>query len=562
MKWMPPFLAGHLGTRRAQRDLKILLYFVGAFLVLIALYSVTFHYLMAWEGRDFSWLTGFYWTLTVMSTLGFGDITFESDVGRGFSMIVLLTGMLFLLVLLPFTFLEFFYLPWMQAQATERVPRSLPENTRGHVVLTHHGPIARALLGKLEHYRYSYVLVIADREEALRLHDEGINVVRGETDDSEFYRAIRVEQAAMVVSTGSDIFNTSAAFAVRDVSREVPIVATADNPMAAEVLRVSGATRVLELTQMMGEALARRTRGGDSVSQVFGQIGQVLIAEAVAAGTPLVGKTIAQSGIRQEAGVTVAGVWQRGNFEIARADTVIGSESVMVLAGSRAQLEAFDKLYRTQTASPPAPVIIIGGGRVGRAMVKALAKRGLDYRIVERVAGRVKESDRVILGDASNPEVLEQAGIVSAPAVIITTHDDDTNIYLAIHCRRIRPDVQLVSRVTLERNVRTLHRAGCDFVISYASMGAATAFNLLKRSDVLMVAEGLDVFSAPLPRALRGQTVGQTSIRQQTGCSIIAVNADGQTVINPSPDFVLPEEGELVLIGTVESETRFLNLHG
>ena len=42
------------------------------------------------EGQAHSWLTGLYWTLTVMSTLGFGDITFHSDLGRAFSIVVLM----------------------------------------------------------------------------------------------------------------------------------------------------------------------------------------------------------------------------------------------------------------------------------------------------------------------------------------------------------------------------------------------------------------------------------------------------------------------------------------
>lgn len=39
------------------------------------------------EGRYHSWITGIYWTLTVMTTLGFGDITFTNDIGRLFSII-------------------------------------------------------------------------------------------------------------------------------------------------------------------------------------------------------------------------------------------------------------------------------------------------------------------------------------------------------------------------------------------------------------------------------------------------------------------------------------------
>ena len=54
------------------------------------------------EGEQHSWITGFYWTLVVMTTLGFGDITFTSDVGRLFSILVLLSGVVLLLVMLPF----------------------------------------------------------------------------------------------------------------------------------------------------------------------------------------------------------------------------------------------------------------------------------------------------------------------------------------------------------------------------------------------------------------------------------------------------------------------------
>src|SRR5678815_5373593 len=99
------------------QNLRLVMMYLGMLLALITLYSVLFHYLMSLEGQSHSWLTGFYWTLTVMSTLGFGDITFQSDLGRAFSIIVLLSGMVFLLILLPFTFIEFFYAPWMKSQA-------------------------------------------------------------------------------------------------------------------------------------------------------------------------------------------------------------------------------------------------------------------------------------------------------------------------------------------------------------------------------------------------------------------------------------------------------------
>ncbi|MCG8608249.1 TrkA family potassium uptake protein, partial [bacterium] len=247
--------------------------------------------------------------------------------------------------------------------------------------------------------------------------------------------------------------------------------------------------------------------------------------------------------------------------ETAKPDTLITSSTVLVLAGSKNQLQRYDEFFCIYHFSGE-PVLILGGGRVGRSTGQGLEKREIDYRIVECQAELVQGRDKFILGDAAETATLKEAGIEKAPAVIITTHDDDTNIYLTISCRRLRPDIQIISRATLERNVPTLHRAGADFVMSYASMGANTIFNLLKRSDILMVAEGLDVFKVSLPAALAGKTIAESPIRSLTGCSLIGVNSNGQMHINPNPDLRLPKDGEIVLIGTVEAEKRFLARYG
>ena len=94
------------------------------------------------EGEQHSWITGFYWTLVVMTTLGFGDITFTSDIGRLFSIVVLLSGVVLLLVMLPFMFISLFYAPWLEARVRLRAPREVPEGTRGHVILTEYDAIA------------------------------------------------------------------------------------------------------------------------------------------------------------------------------------------------------------------------------------------------------------------------------------------------------------------------------------------------------------------------------------------------------------------------------------
>ncbi len=560
IKSLPTLFLHYLKSRTSRRNLLVLGRFLTVLVVMVGLYSVIFHFLMAREGKDYSWITGVYWTLTVMSTLGFGDITFHTDAGRIFSLVVLLSGIVFLLVLLPFTFIEFFYEPWMAAQAAARVPRRVDRDMTDHVILIRYGPIATALIEKLTQYHYPYVVVLPEQEEVLRLHDQGLSVIVGDLDDPETYRRARVGQAALVAATRSDVTNTSVAFTVREVAPNVPIVGTARDADAIEILKLAGCTRVLGLAETLGGALARRTRSGDAAVHVIGRLDDVLVAEVNAAETPLVGTTLQDGNVRNTAGVTVVGAWRRGRFENARPETIVDNDTVLVLAGSGRQLEQFDQLCR-RIPGATAPVIIIGGGRVGRATARALDRRNITWRIVERHRERIRDPETYILGSAADPATMEKAGIKETPAVVVTTHDDDTNIYLTLYCRRLRPDMQIISRATLERNVPTLHRAGADFVISSATMGANILFNLLKRSDVLMVAEGLNVFKVKVPPELAGRTIAETSIRRDTGCSIVGVDADGTTTVNPDPNMTLPAEAELVLIGTVEAENRFLGMH-
>ena len=554
-------MASLMRSRRGRRNLRVLARFLFVLAGLIVVYSLAFHALMEREGQEHSWLTGFYWTLTVMSTLGFGDITFETDLGRAFSILVLVSGMVFLLMLLPFTFIEFFYEPWVKAQEAARTPRELPESIEGHVLLTRHDEVTEALVRRLNQHGISYALIEPNLEEALRLHDLGVNVVVGGRDDPETWRRVRVERAALVATTSSDVTNTSVVFTVRDLAPRVPIVATVTDEASVDVLKLAGAAHVLQLEEMIGQSFARRTIGGDALAHVIGRFEDVLIAEAVAHRTPLVGRTLRECGLREKVGATVVGVWERGRFEWADGDTPIHEHTVLVLAGSEEQMFRYDELFCIYNVSN-APAVILGGGRVGRATARALDARGVDFRIVEKVADRSRDPKRTLVGNAADLAVLEAAGIREAPTVIITTHDDDTNVYLTLYCRRLRPDAQVISRATQERNVPTLHRAGADIVLSYASMGASAMVNVLEGSSILTVAEGLDLFRARVPGELVGQSLESCGIRERTGCSVVAMSsAEGRAIV-PRPDALLEEDAELLLIGSRESEARFLEAFG
>lgn len=559
MKSLVAVVAAFMESRSSRTNLWTLAKLLGILFGLIALYSVLFHVIMEREGHHHSWITGLYWTLTVMTTLGFGDITFASDLGRGFSVVVLVTGVMFLLVILPFTFIEFFYSPWMKAQAAARTPRELPEDARRHVILTSYDPLTMALLPMLEKYGHSYVILCPHAAEALELYEQGVRSAVGDLDDPETYKKMRIGRAAMLVASRTDVLNTNITFTARELNERVPIVATASSAASCDVLELAGASLVLRLELMMGHALARRVVGKDAAAHIIGESNGLVIAEANPAGTELEGHTVAASGIRSRTGLSVIGVWDHGRLATVDAHTTIGRNSVLVLAGTRDQIDRYNEAFQRRT-NERVHIVIVGGGRVGRITSTALLEAGFHPIIIERQAARVADRPEAVVGDATQIETLKAAKAREAASIIITSHDDDVNISLTIYFRRLRPNVQIIARCTLERNVGTLHRAGADLVLSSASMGANTIFNLLRKSDNLLLAEGVSLFPSPVPHSMQGRRIADCAVRSETGCTIIAVEIDGERIVNPGPDLVLPYDGKLLLIGTLEAEESFLRL--
>lgn len=560
MKSFAAVIAAFLGNRSSRSNLKTLGRLLGLLFAMMLIYSVIFHGLMQYEGREYSWITGLYWTLTVMSTLGFGDITFHSDPGKLFSIVVMLSGVMFLLVILPFTFIQFFYAPWMKAQAAARAPKELPESTKGHVIFTCYDPVTVALIPMLERYGHTYVVLCSHLQEALDLYEQGVKVAVGDLDDPVTYRRMRLKQASVLVATRSDVLNTNITFSAREVSEDTPIVASATSDASRDMLELAGATEVLRIEQIMAKALARRVIGNDAGAHVIGQAAGLIIAEASVAGTQLVGKSVAASRIRRDSGLSVVGVWDHGRLKTVEPDTLIEEDMVLVLAGTEQQIEAYNHVFSIpQTERPLA--LIVGGGRVGRITSHVLEEAGVHSVVIEKLQERVAGLSNVVIGDATQIETLREARAREAKTVIITTHDDDLNISLTIFFRRLRESFQIISRCTLERNVRTLHRAGADLVLSSATMGANVIFNLVREDDNLLLAEGVLIFPTPVPDVLVGKKLADCAIRTQTGCTVIAVEHEGKRVMNPDPSTILPRNGILLMIGTLEAEEKFLRLY-
>ena len=206
MKTIGSHLATMLaGETKLRRQLAPFVQYMVLLVAIVLLYGLLFQMIMAREGQDHSWFTGVYWALTVMSTLGFGDITFESDLGRAFSTLVLLTGMLLLLIILPFLFIRVVYAPWLEQRSRGRIRslQSVPEDLAGHVLICANDPIASGLIRHLQLAGVPVYVIEPDADLAMRMQDVGVPVFMGEVDSVETSRAAGAARARLVLPPAS-----------------------------------------------------------------------------------------------------------------------------------------------------------------------------------------------------------------------------------------------------------------------------------------------------------------------------------------------------------------------
>ncbi len=559
-------LASLLSEAQMRRNVAALLKYVAFVLAVMVIFTVVFHYLMLEvEGQEHSWLSGLYWTVVTMTTLGFGDITFHTDVGRAFSMFVLLSGVVLLLIVLPFVFIRYFYGPWLEAQLRLRAPRKLDPEVREHVIISGDDPIAPGLIQHLKVHDLPHVALEPDPERATRRHGDGESVIWGDVEEEETWRRAGVERAQMVVANLDDQTNTNIILTVRAVAPEIPIITLASSEDAVDLMELAGATHVLPLRRRLGEQLANRINAGHAQSHVIGHFRNLVIAEFPVLNTPLAGKTIRETQLRESLGLNVVAVWEQATLEPAAPDKLLTDQSLPVVIGTAEQMEELDELLYIYDTNWN-PVIIIGGGKVGRAATRALKKKGVPVHLIEKKPDLASHweslPDRMLVGDAANRDLLEEAGLADAPSVLLTTNDDSMNIFLAVYCRKLNPRLRIVSRITHDRNIAAIRRAGADLVLSYASLGVAALTSMAEGRRLISLGEGVELFEEELPASLTGKTLAESGIRRRTGLNVVAVEQEGELRPAPRAAEVLTEGCRLFMIGTPEEHEAFNTEYG
>ena len=213
-------------------------------------------------------------------------------------------------------------------------------------------------------------------------------------------------------------------------------------------------------------------------------------------------------------------------------------------------------------------VIICGYGRNGSQAVTVLKKHKQPFLVVENNPTAIEEIKKhnpellLVVGDATHDEVLEEAGIQTAQALITTLPSDSNNLFVVLSARSVNSSIKIISRASEDNSDKKLRIAGANNVIMPDKIGGAHMASLVMKPDII---EFMDYISAQsnidinleelsfdvLPERFRGKSITEIGIRQLTGANIIGLKRDdGAFEINPNPETLITSKIKVFVLGT------------
>lgn len=210
-------------------------------------------------------------------------------------------------------------------------------------------------------------------------------------------------------------------------------------------------------------------------------------------------------------------------------------------------------------------VIVCGWGQVGQAIGAYVARTGADVVVIDRTERLVAESDDqfFVVGDATQDDVLHQAGIERAATLISALDHDADNLFVTVSARSLQPSLLIVSRALERSTEQKLLRAGADRVVNPHEIGGSRMAALALHT---YVAEFLDVMVHDQDWSTRleqiavedaspfaGRTLAECRIRSRTGAMVISVrDVDGVFHTNPSAERTVLAGDVIIAMGSGE----------
>ncbi|SDY11292.1 potassium channel family protein [Halobellus clavatus] len=490
----------------------------------------------------------------MFTTTGFGgDSPWTSPQMNVFITVMDLVGMALLIGTLPVL-----ATPFLERAFSTTVPKALEDALEDHIVICSYTPRVEALTTELDSQGVPYVIVESDRAQATELYEDGRRVILADPESTEGLTRAGLPEAQALVADGDDQVDASIVLAAKEVAEDVEVLSVVEEPERAKYHRLAGADQVLSPRSLLGESLAAKvtTALTAEIDEAIEISDDLELAEVpVHHGSPLVGTTLADSGIREETGVNVIGAWFHGEFTARLSpDDELTAGTVLFVSGRSEQLAELLTMTRAGLRQfGTGQTLIVGHGQVGRTIAGVLDEAGAPYTTIDDS----EQSGVDIVGDATDPETLKRAGINDARTVVLALPDDTTTEFATLVIRDLAPEIEIIARVEEAPSIPKTFRAGGDYVLSLATVtGRMIASRVLRDRDVLSLDQQIEVIRMEAPRAV-GQTVGNADIRARTGSTIVAIERDAGIVTDVGPDTRIQADDRLIVAGTDQSVREF-----
>lgn len=217
-------------------------------------------------------------------------------------------------------------------------------------------------------------------------------------------------------------------------------------------------------------------------------------------------------------------------------------------------------------------VIVCGYGRNGRQACEQLTSGNEVYVAIESnpdIINMMRAEGNILFieGDATNDDVLAEAGLERAKALITALPSDAANVFVVLTARDKNPTLKIISRASDDASEHKLKRAGANNVIMPDKIGGTHMAALVTKPDVLEFIDHItgrinirleEILYSSLPESMRNKSIRELEIRNKTGANIIGFKtAEGEYVINPPPETIMMQDAKLFVLGTSEQVLKF-----
>jgi len=200
--------------------------------------------------------------------------------------------------------------------------------------------------------------------------------------------------------------------------------------------------------------------------------------------------------------------------------------------------------------------LLIGLGKFGRHIAMYLDQIGIQVMAVDNNEERVNEVlpyvTKAQIGDITNLEFLESLGVSSYDVCYVALGSNfqtslETTLNLKEHGAKF-----VVSRAASEIHEKFLKRSGADEVF-FPERQVAKWVSITYSAEYIFDYFELDdkhaIFEVPVPKNWAGKSIIEIDVRKNHGINIIAIKQDGKLSVTLTPNTILEENMNLMVIG-------------